>query len=226
MKIKDMPISERPRERLLTKGKEALSNHELLSIVIKTGTKGSSVKDLALEVLKIYENRDVEDINADMLKAIPGIGDAKASEILACFELGRRKIAHLAKKEQLSSPEEVYNYSKRYLRSDKQECFYAIYLNSKNEVIASKLLFVGTINHSIVHPREIFKHAYLYSATSIICIHNHPSGNASPSPADKYLTKSLFEIGELQAIAIVDHVIIGDDNYYSFSQGKKVYIEE
>lgn len=226
IKIKDMPLSERPRERLINMGKEQLSNQELLAIIIKTGSKGKSVKDLALDVLKIYELTDTEDINIALLTKIKGIGKVKASEILACFELGRRKLEHISKKDKLITPLDVYEYSTRYLRSDKQECFYGIYLNSKCEVIASKLLFVGTINQSIVHPREIFKHAYLYSAVSIICVHNHPSGNSEPSVSDAHLTKNLFEIGEVQGIKIIDHVIIGKGNYYSFNEEKKIFLED
>lgn len=221
-----MPVGERPRERLLSYGKENLSNEELMAIIIKTGTVNRSVKDLALEVLKIYEQNDTEDINIELLTKIKGIGKVKASEILACFELGRRKLSYLSVKDKLLCSEDVYNYSKRYLRSDKQECFYAIYLNSKAEVIASKLLFIGTINQSVVHPREIFKHAYLYSANSIICVHNHPSGNSEPSSADKVLTSSLFEIADLHGLAVCDHIIVGSDNYYSFRERKKIYLSD
>lgn len=217
--IKDIPKDERPRERLIKYGKESLSNTELLSIILKTGLKGTSVTEVStnlLNIVKKFEN--LKDVNIEVLKSIKGIGPAKSVEILASIELGRR--LYLMKEKDSSmvfnNSKTIYELNKYLFNSKNQEYFYCLYLNSKKELIERKLLFMGTLNKSIVHPREIFKEAYMLSASSIICMHNHPSGDCSPSPEDIYLTKSLMEIGKLQQIPVIDHIIFGSDKYYSF----------
>ncbi len=217
--IKDVPLDERPRERLIRDGKESLSNTELLSIILKNGTRGKSVTELSTNLLNVVEKfENLKDVNLEVLRSVKGIGSAKAVEILATIELGRR--LYLMKEK---SSSKVFNNSKVIYESNKylfdsknQEYFYCLYLNSKKELIERKLLFMGTLNKSIVHPREIFKEAYMLSASSIVCMHNHPSGDVLPSPEDIYLTKSLMEIGKLQQIPILDHIIFGSDTYYSF----------
>ena len=218
--IKDIPESERPRERLIKYGKENLSNSELLSIILKTGTKGESVSTLANRILKNINNiSDLKDITKEQLLKIKGIGEVKAIELLASIELGRRIYLEKnkeKKKQVFNNSLVIYENNKHLFFDKKQEYFYCLYLNSKKELIERKLLFMGTLNKSLVHPREIFKEAYLLSASSIICMHNHPSGDITPSTDDIILTKSLMEIGKLQQIPIVDHIIFGDDKYYSF----------
>ena len=125
-------------------------------------------------------------------------------------------IKEKTKKKELTSPKEIYEYTKYLFHNKKQEYFYALYFNSKQQLLSTKLLFIGTINQSITHPREVFKEAYLLSASSIICLHNHPSNDTTPSKADISFTKALIEIGKIQNIPILDHIIVGDDNYYSF----------
>lgn len=218
--IKDIPIQERPRERLNKYGKENLSNNELLSIVLKTGIKGENVNELAARVLKeIGHINKLKDITQERLLKIKGIGPTKASEILATIELGRR--VFLIKEDErkrhiYNNSQIIYDNNKHLFINQQQECFYCIYLNSSKEMIEKKLLFKGTLNRSLVHPREIFKEAYLLSASSIICMHNHPSGDVTPSTDDIILTKSLIEIGKLQQIPVIDHIIFGKDKYYSF----------
>ena len=224
IKIKDIPKIDRPRERLLMFGKENLSNEELLAIIIKTGTKGISVKDIASEILKTIHNiNNLDNININSFSKIKGLGKVKTIEIMASIELGKR--IFLAKEEtnkiQYDNPKTIYLYNKYLFSNKKQEYFYCLYLDNKNRLIERKLLFMGTINRSIVHPREIFKGAYLTSASGIICMHNHPSGDIKPSNEDIYLTKALINIGKIQGINIVDHVIIGDNSYYSFYDNKK-----
>ncbi len=219
MKIKDIPTSERPRERLLLLGKESLSNEELLSIIIKTGTREKSVKDLALEVLKSVDDITLlSNVTINKLLEIKGIGTAKAIEILATIELGKRM--NVKRKNtnnyKITTALDVYELVRDELIGRTQECFLVIYLNANNRIIERKILFMGTINKSIVHPREIFKNAYLVSASSIICVHNHPSGNKKPSREDINLTKALVEIGELQGIPVLDHLIVTEDDYFSF----------
>ncbi len=217
--IKDVPKEERPREKLIKYGKENLSNIDLLSIILKTGTKGESVTEISTKLLNVALNfENLKDINIEVLKSIKGIGTAKAVELLASIELGRRLylMKKTNKKEVFNNSKIIYDTNKYLFDSKNQEYFYCLYLNSKKELIERKLLFMGTLNKSVVHPREIFKEAYMLSASGIICMHNHPSGDVTPSPEDIYLTKSLMEIGKLQQIPILDHIIFGNDTYYSF----------
>jgi DNA repair protein RadC len=218
MLIKEMAKEERPRERLLKYGKENVSNSDLLSIILKTGTKGESVSALANRLLNSLDDFiALKNINIQSLIKIRGIGEAKAIEILSSIELGRR--LYLIKgnsKQKLINSKDVYDYNKYLFDDKKQEYFYCVYLDSKKQIIDRKLLFIGTINKSLVHPREIFKEAYLLSASSIICMHNHPSGDIMPSQDDLSFTESIIKIGRLQQIPIVDHIIFGDNKYYSY----------
>ncbi len=216
--IKDIIKSERPRERLLNVGASSLSNEELLSIILKTGTKNISVKDLSRTVLnEIHDITNLRDITYNKLIKIKGIGSVKAIELLASLELGRRVYyTSLKDKVKLNNSSIIFNYFKNLFINETQENFYALYLNTKMELISYKLLFKGTINTSVVHPREIFRHAFLESAYSVIVIHNHPSNNTTPSNEDTELTNKLFEIGNIMSIPLLDHIIIGKDNYYSF----------
>lgn len=218
MKIKNIPIDERPRERFLEVGVENLSNEELLSIILKNGTKDKSVKDLALEILNKYNINNLKDINFYELLKIKGIGKVKAIELISSIELGKRIFVSgkSIKKEKWSNPKNIYMNNKYLFLNKKQECFYCFYFNNNQELIERRLLFMGTINRSCVHPREIFKYAYLNSASSIICIHNHPSGNIMPSKEDVRFTKTIKEIGDTFGIPLVDHIIVGDEAYYSF----------
>lgn len=224
MNIKDIPMEERPRERVLNNNIENISNEELLSIVLKTGTKNKSVKELAMEVLKTINGiSNMKNLTINQLLKIKGIGITKAIEVVATVELGRRiYLSNRVIKTRLTTPEDVYKYMRYDLQDKKQEYFYCLYLNNKKELIERKLLFMGTINKSIVHPREIFKEAYLLSASSIICVHNHPSGDSNPSKEDIFLTKALVDIGKIQNIPVLDHVIVCDNEYYSFNDNNLI----
>lgn len=218
MKIKDMSHSERPRERLINKGVENLSNEELLSIILKTGIKNFSVKDLSSLILSKYKNiNDLRNLSINSLIKIKGIGKVKAIELIASLELGKR-VYYIKSKEKvlLNSSYKVFQYFKDLFINENQENFYAIYLDTKSKLISYKLLFKGTINASTAHPREIFKNALIESAYSIIVIHNHPSGDVTPSNPDIDLTTHLFDSGNIIGIPIIDHIIIGKESYYSF----------
>ena len=217
MRIKDKPLNERPREKLLELGRENLTNSELLSIILKTGLKDENVENISLKLLNKFTIEDLKNIELEELTSIKGIGKVKALELISCIELGKRIYLKENKKlKKLSSPKDIF-YHLKYLFIDKnQECFYCLYFNNKQELINKKLLFIGTINQSITHPRDVFREAYKLSATTIICIHNHPSNDTTPSKADISFTKNLVEIGKIQGIPIIDHIIIGRDNYYSF----------
>ena len=224
IKIKELPINERPRERLINKGVTSLSDEELLSIVLKTGTKDVSAKLLASQILRELGNiQNLKNISFHELTKIKGIGAAKACLILAIQELHKRmkrkqeKIVDV----KITNPEIVYDYYKN-IANEKQEYFYCLYLDSNKKVLKEKLLFMGTVNQSMVHPRDIFKEAYTVNATAFICIHNHPTGDVRPSKEDKIVTQRLNQIGELMGIKLVDHVIIGENKYYSFLENGKI----
>ncbi len=218
-KIKDIPKEERPRERLLTYGVESLSDSELLAILLKTGTKDSSVKDLAIEILNsVHTIHDLKEITIPNLIKIKGIGMIKAIELLATIELGKRIFLNMGDqiRVKLNNPKSIYQSSKYLFYDKKQEYFYCFYFDNKQRLIERKLLFMGTINKSIVHPREVFKEAYLLSASSIICMHNHPSGDVTPSKEDIELTKALVTVGQVANIPIIDHIVVSNTDYYSF----------
>lgn len=216
-RIKDIPINERPRERLKEVGPNNLTNIELLSIILKSGTKNINVRDLSIEILKRYNLLDLKDISINDLINIKGIGETKAIELIASIELGKRVFLKETKKLiKLDDPIKIWESSKYLFNGKKQELFYCYYFNTKQELIEKKLLYIGTINSSVTHIREVFKEAYKVSASYIVCLHNHPSNDVTPSLADKEFTNALFETGKIQGIPVVDHIIVGDNKYYSF----------
>lgn len=225
MKIKDIPVLCRPRERAMNEGVSNLSTEELFAILIQKGSKGLSARDVALELIKKYPtSSDLLNLSMQQLMEIKGIGKAKSVEILSAIELGKRIYLNEFNEDKVSlkNAEDIYKYMKYVFYQKKQEYFYCIYLNPHCEVIERRLLFMGTMNRSVVHPREIFKYAYLNSASSIVCVHNHPSGTINPSVEDIRFTESVVKIGKLNAIPVVDHVIVGNNSYYSFYEDGKI----
>lgn len=223
--FKNIPESDKPRERLYQYGSENLSDEELISIILKTGTKGISVKEVSLKLLEnVGDIRRLKDIGINTLMGINGIGRVKAIEIKAAIELGRRiyiennKLSGVI----LNNSLKIYEYFKDLVGNKKQEYFYTVYVDTKGRYIDKKCLFVGTMNNSIVHPREIFKEAYLLSANGIICIHNHPSGDPTPSKEDVVITRKIKEIAMIHGIRLVDHLIVGVNSYYSFYEDNKL----
>ncbi len=217
-KIKNISDDSKPRERLLLFGSENLSNEELLAIILKTGSKNNSVMEVALNLLSYLGSiKKLSDLGINSLTKLDGIGKVKAIELKAAIELGKR----VYMKEKyinntiFSDARIVYEFYE-YLCEKKQEYFYCLYLDTKKRMIESKCLFVGTINMSLVSTREIFKEALLLSASCIICVHNHPSGDSTPSNQDKIITKKIEEVGLIHDIPLIDHIIIGKNNYYSF----------
>lgn len=223
--FKNIPESDKPRERLYQYGSENLSDEELISIILKTGTKGMSVKEVSLKLLEnVGDIKKLKDIGINTLMGINGIGKVKAIEIKAAIEFGRRiyiennKLGGII----LNNSLKIYEYFKDLVGDKKQEYFYTVYVDTKGRYIDKKCLFVGTINNSIVHPREIFKEAYLLSANGIICIHNHPSGDPTPSKEDIVITRKIKEIAMIHGIRLVDHLIVGVNSYYSFYEDNKL----
>lgn len=222
-KIKDFPKSERPREKVKEYGISNVTDKDLLSIILKTGTKNQNVSDLALTILTEYPITTFKDLNISMLKKIKGIGEVKAIELLAAIELGKRlNYKQNISRKKLNNPKAIWEDTRYLFIDKKQELFYCLYFNEKQELIERKLLFMGTINKSITHPREVFKEAYKLSASGIVCMHNHPSNDLRPSKADLVFTKTLVEIGNIQGIPIIDHIIVGDDSFYSFYEHNNI----
>ncbi|MBT2688095.1 DNA repair protein RadC [Bacillus sp. ISL-47] len=218
--IKDFPQDERPRERFVQNGPQSLSNHELIAILLRTGTKDESVLQLSNRLLTQFEGlRLLKDASLDEITAIKGIGTAKAIQLLASVEIGRR-ISNLAYDDRyiIRSPEDGANYVMNDMRFLSQEHFVCLYLNTKNQVLHKQTIFIGSLNASIVHPREVFKEAFRRSAASIICIHNHPSGDPAPSREDIEVTKRLAEAGKIIGIDVLDHLIIGENKFVSLKE--------
>lgn len=217
MMIRDVHIADRPRERLIREGADSLSNQELLAILLRTGSRTESVLVLANRVLSTIDRlQDMKDLTVEEMKQIKGIGEAKAVQLLAAAELGKRLYrAAPHERYKIRSPEDAANYLMTDMSSLNQEHFVALFLNVKNEVLHKQTIFIGSLNSSIVHPREVFREAVKRSAASIIISHNHPSGDTTPSREDIEVTKRLAEAGSIMGIDILDHVIIGDQKFIS-----------
>ncbi len=217
-RIKDWPESERPREKLLERGASALSDAELLAILIRAGTGKLTALDLARKL--IADNRSLRAISTKTVKElmlIPGLGEVKAVELLAAFEIGRRIEAGSAgQKTIIRSPEDVAELMGPRLRDLTREVFHVLVLDSQNGVKKDVELSTGTLNASLVHPREVFKVAIDHLAAAVIVVHNHPSGNREPSREDIEVTRQLDESGRTLGIPVHDHIIIAGDGFTSF----------
>ena len=221
--IKEMPKDERPRERLLNQGVKALSNEELLAILLRTGDKETSVIELSKKVLyHLHGLQDLKTMTVQELLTIKGIKLAKATTLIAAIELGRRLSREIkVTKYKIQSAFDIYELVKSEISHLEQENFVVIYLNVKGEVIHKETIFIGTINQTLIHPREIFKPAIKLLASAVVFCHNHPTGDASPSKADLDATEKLMEASQIVGIDLIDHVIIGKDEFYSIKLGKK-----
>lgn len=219
-KIKDWPASERPREKLLQYGASALSDAELLAILIRVGSGTSTALDLARKILVQEKNlRGVAGKTPQELMRLKGIGEAKAVELIAAFEIGRR-VQGMNGDEKLivRSPDDIARFMIPRLRDKKNESFWVLLLDAKNGLMHDEELTVGTLNASLVHPREVFKVAIDRVAAAVIVAHNHPSGNREPSAEDLNVTRQLVEAGKIIGIPLHDHLIIAGDAYTSFAE--------
>lgn len=208
---------DKPRERLLTCGPAALRNDELLAIVLQSGSRHAPVLEVAQLVLEsaggLY---GLIDTTVQELTQINGIGQAKALQVAACVELGRRIVRKpVDAKRQIRSADDAAEYVMDRMRHLKKEHFCILYLDTKHRLIAEEVVSVGSLDASIVHPREIFKSAVKRSASAILCLHNHPSGDPTPSPEDLAVTRRLCEAGKLLGIDVLDHIVVGDGRYIS-----------
>lgn len=216
--IHDLPLSERPRERLVKLGAEALSVQELLALLLGRGTRGESVLVTAQNLLTKFGNlKNIASASIEELSKVKGIGIAKAAQIKAALELGKRLEEYPtgSKKFTIRSPEDVVRAVRNKLRDKKKEHFIVISLDTRNHLIDIRTISIGSLDSSIVHPREVFKEAISSSAASVIFVHNHPSGDPSPSEDDINLTRRLREVGEITGIEVLDHIIVCDTDYLS-----------
>jgi DNA repair protein RadC len=216
--VHDLPLSERPRERLLKLGSEALSAQEILALILGRGIKGESVIETSHKLLSRFGSlKGVANASVEELTQTKGIGPAKAAQIKAALELSKRLEADAGEKPKpvLKSPEDVAAEMRSRLKGKKKEHFWVICLDTRNRLINHKLVSIGSLDTSVVHPREVFKEAVSSSAASVIFVHNHPSGDPEPSKEDIELTKRLVKAGEIIGIDVLDHIIVCDKSYLS-----------
>lgn len=218
--MKDVPQEDRPRERLLRYGRQALSDRELVAIILGSGSRNESVLELSGRLLSHFEGFELlREASVEELRKIKGIGIAKAVLIQACMEFGGRVAGrHNENRYTVRSPEDGADFVMEEMRVLNQEHFVAVFLNTKNQVIHKSTIFIGSLNASIVHPREVFKEAVRRSAASLICFHNHPSGDPSPSQEDIDVTKRLVFCGKMIGVDVLDHIVIGDRKFISLKQ--------
>jgi len=214
--IKDLPKVERPREKLMQYGPGKLSNSELLAILLRSGKKGENVVELANKILKRFSTNELPNLTFNDLKDYSGLGPAKACEIVACFELGKRLLKD-KKAEIYLKPKEIWEELKD-LRELKKEHFVIFYLDSRSQEIKREIISVGSLNANLVHPREVFEPAVRHLAAQVILAHNHPSGDPEPSEDDLEITKQLTESGKILGIEVIDHIIITKTGFISFKE--------
>ena len=218
-KIPDWPEEERPRERLIKFGAESLSDTELLAIILRIGGKESTAIDLARHLLKNFGGfRGLDVKSVAELCRLKGIGPAKAAQIKAALEVGKRLFREPSKlKDKVESSADVYRVVNPHLRDLHREVFKVIFLTGRNSIIAEKIIFEGSLSESLVSPREIIKEAVAESAAAVVLVHNHPSGDPTPSEEDKRVTGQIKHACELVGINVLDHLIIGKEDYFSFA---------
>ena len=224
LKIREMPQDQRPREKLLVHGVSALSDPELIAILLRTGLRGANAVEVGRQLLEKYKSlTGISRCSVKELREIPGIGQTKALELVAAFGLGQRLAHETLSKQKLDSPELVSELVGQEMRRLRTESLRVILLDTRYRLLHIEEVSVGSLNESIAHPREIFRPAITYSAYAVIVVHNHPSGDASPSQTDHSVTRRLAEAAELLQIKLLDHIIIGapsegNPGYFSFKE--------
>lgn len=226
MKIKDFPENSRPREKLLMKGADNLSDPELLAILLrnglgaKKGERGENAIELANRLINEYGLDKLQECSLKELQEIKGIGPAKACQIFASFELNKRINQSKKPVKKITCAEDVFNHFHERLKDEKQEHFYVLMLDTKNNIIGEQLITKGILDASIIHPREVFKPAIKNSASKIILVHNHPSGDPEPSQEDIGITEKLMKSGDEIGIKVLDSIITGKDSYWNYIEKK------
>lgn len=225
--VQEVPKSSQPRERLLAFGEKALSDQELLAILLRTGTKEDHVLQVAMRFLQSFGNLNtLKHASIEDFQQVRGIGPIKAIELKAAIELGSRiTMSMMPKYGHITSTKAAGEWLLHEMADLQQEKIIVLFLNTKNEIIKKKTIFMGTVNSAVAHPREIFKEAVKYPTARLIIAHNHPSGDTEPSKADLQFTRRMIACGELMGIEVLDHVIIGQENYLSLRESSHVFDE-
>ncbi len=219
LKIKDFPRDERPREKLIGSGPKALSAAELLSIIIRIGNKKENALELSKRLIKEYDIKGLSRVRISSLRNNFGIGEAKACQILACFELGRRlSSSKTEKRKAINSAKDAAKILMPVLSNLKKEHFIGLFLDARKKIIKQETIFIGSLDSSVIHPREIFNVALAESAAAVIIAHNHPSGDLSPSDEDIDVSKQISKAGDILGIPVLDHLIVGNDRYLSLNE--------
>ncbi len=221
MKIKELPEQNRPRERFVRYGVEALSDAELFAIILRTGSPNENVIDMSNRLIKEYGLDKLFECSLKELQKIKGIGPSKAMQILSMAELNKRCNIRKVRQHHIRNAEDVFNIYKEKLGNKKQEVFTILMLGTKNHTIGEKVISIGNSDTAIADAKEIFNPAIKNSASKIILIHNHPSGDPTPSESDKAVTKQIINAGEIVGITVLDHIIIGNDSYWSWREEKQ-----
>ncbi len=225
--IKSLPIEENPREKAVNYGIEILNNVELLALILRTGNKNENVLELASRLLnEVGGMSKLSNVNYSFLVSLKGIKKAKAIQLLAVIELCKRITKEHKKEKKISEPLDIYLYLKNKLMLLKQEHFMVICLDSQNHIIKEKNVFIGSLNMSVVTPREVFKEAISMNSAKIVLAHNHPSGYATPSKEDIEITNLFYKLGDMMSIEVVDHVIIGWNQFYSMKSNRIYYDDQ
>ncbi len=218
MRIHDLDPDNRPRERYLRSGPSALSSAELMALILKTGTRGKNILETCNELMGRYGLEKLADLSMGELQENDGIGPAKAMQIKAVFELQKRLTFKRNTNKKVRSARDVFEYMNGRVPDESREHLFLLHLNTKNQIMRHDLISVGTLNASLIHPREIYKSAIRESAHAVILVHNHPSGDVEPSNADKQVTSILKQAGSIIQIDLLDHVITGTDTWFSFRE--------
>jgi DNA repair protein RadC len=219
LKVKDLPLDDRPREKLILRGAQSLTDSELIAILLRTGSKGKPVVEIARDLITEHTNLAVLATSTiEKLRKNRGIGNDKAATLAAAFEISRR-ISSQSKffsNKKITSPEDIAEIFIPLLRDDLKEKFFVICLNSANKIIKNEMISIGNLNSSVVHAREVFKVAIENNSANIILMHNHPSGNTEPSNEDITVTNKIVEAGKIMGIQVFDHIIIAGNSFFSF----------
>lgn len=223
LKIKDIPKVDRPREKLIKFGPKFLKDHELLAILLGTGIKDKNVLEVSRSILSDFSKKRLLGLDFNSFKKIDGIGPVKATQLLASFELAKR-VLEVDSSDSLPIVQTTKDIIAQvsFLREHKKENFVVLYLNSRDELLVKETISVGTLNASLVHPREVFEPAARYFASQIILAHNHPSGDPEPSEDDLDITKRMIEAGKILGIDVIDHVIVSNSGSFSFRDKKLI----
>ncbi|NTW56605.1 MAG: DNA repair protein RadC [Chlorobiaceae bacterium] len=218
MRLHDLDPDNRPRERFLHSGPISLSTAELLALILRTGTKNCNIVDTCNEIIARFGLEKLPDLTIGELQQVRGIGKAKAMQIVSAFELGRRINHSRNHNRKIHAARDVFEYMEDKIPDETKEHLFVLHLNTKNQIVKNELVSIGTLNASLIHPREVFKAAIRESSHTIILVHNHPSGDVEPSNADRQVTALLKQAGAIIQIELLDHIIIGRTSWFSFRE--------